>query len=138
MTNETDNITNDEMQKMQAELRKSFSNDTIAIRRSGMPNVLAVFVGDKFAGTLTPDIDGDEGDFTFHRAGEVKSPTEDEIKKLQAQLRKAFSDDSIVLRQGISNHTIDTFKGDKFIGIISCDVEDGEKTYTFHAKISNL
>ncbi len=138
MTNETDNITNDTIQKLQAELRKSFSNDTIAILRSGMPNVLAVFVGDEFAGTLTPDIGGDEGDFSFHNAGDVRIPTEDEVKELQAQLRKAFSDDSIILRQGIANHLIDAFKGDKFIGVISCDIEDGEKTYTFHAKLSNL
>ncbi len=139
MTNETDNITNDAIQKLQAEFRRGLSNDTITVRRSGKPNELSIFVGDRFAITLIPDIGGDEGDFTFIKGEDPKNETQDKIKELQAQLRKAFSDETIILQQGIAGHVIDASKGDKFFGTIFRDVgEDGEKTYTFHVKVSNL
>ena len=50
-------MTSDEMNRVQSYLRSKFENDAVTLKRGGKEDMVEVFLGDEFIGTMFRDED---------------------------------------------------------------------------------
>ena len=63
----------------------------------------------------------------------------DELKKVEAYLRRVFSNDSISVKaRPRKDDSAEVFIGDEFIGVIYRDDEDGDTSYNFNMAILDI
>ena len=61
-------MTSDEMNRVQSYLRSKFENDTVTLKRGGKEDMVEVFLGDEFIGTMFRDEDEGEVSYDFNMA----------------------------------------------------------------------
>lgn len=61
-------MNNDEILRVQAYLRLKFENERIALRRGAKDDMVEVYIGDEFIGTLFRDEDEGEVSYDFNMA----------------------------------------------------------------------
>lgn len=68
-----------------------------------------------------------------------KTVTPDEIKRVEAYLRKTFNSQRIAVRgRQKAADAAEVYLGDDFIGILSKDTDDGELCYQFSMTILDI
>ena len=61
-------MTPEEMNRVQAYLRMKFENDAVTLKRGGKEDMVEVFLGDEFIGTMFRDEDEGEVSYDFNMA----------------------------------------------------------------------
>ncbi len=61
-------MTSDEMNRVQSYLRSKFENDAVTLKRGGKEDMVEVFLGDEFIGTMFRDEDEGEVSYDFNMA----------------------------------------------------------------------
>ena len=61
-------MTFEEMNRVQAYLRMKFENDAVTLKRGGKEDMVEVFLGDEFIGTMFRDEDEGEVSYDFNMA----------------------------------------------------------------------
>lgn len=61
-------MTSDQMNRVQSYLRSKFENDAVTLKRGGKEDMVEVFLGDEFIGTMFRDEDEGEVSYDFNMA----------------------------------------------------------------------
>ncbi|MDG1692073.1 MAG: DUF3126 family protein [Alphaproteobacteria bacterium] len=61
-------MTPEEMNRVQTYLRMKFENDAVTLKRGGKEDMVEVFLGDEFIGTMFRDEDEGEVSYDFNMA----------------------------------------------------------------------
>jgi hypothetical protein len=64
--------------------------------------------------------------------------TPDEINKLDAFFKRTFSDDIYVRARPKIQDSLEVYNGDEFLGVLSLDDEDGDRSFSFSMAILDI
>ena len=119
-----------ELRKLQAFVRKSFSNETIRVTLDPKnTEAAAVHLGERKIANIT--VDDEDGDRSF--AFEMKIPVGREV--LQEYLRRLFEADSLtIVSRGRKQDSVELNNGEDFLGVISADDAKGS-SYTLQIAV---
>ena len=119
-----------ELRKLQAFVRKSFSNETIRVTLDPKnTEAAAVHLGERKIASIT--VDDEDGDRSF--AFEMKIPVGREV--LQEYLRRLFEADSLtIVSRGRKQDSVELNNGEDFLGVISADDAKGS-SYTLQIAV---
>ena len=119
-----------ELRKLQAFVRKSFSNETIRVTLDPKnTEAAAVHLGERKIASIT--VDDEDGDRSF--AFEMKIPVGREV--LQEYLRRLFEADTLkIVARGRKQDSVELNNGEDFLGVISADDAKGS-SYTLQIAV---
>ena len=119
-----------ELRKLQAFVRKSFSNETIRVTLDPKnTEAAAVHLGERTIASIT--VDDEDGDRSF--AFEMKIPVGREV--LQEYLRRLFEADTLkIVARGRKQDSVELNNGEDFLGVISADDAKGS-SYTLQIAV---
>ena len=119
-----------ELRKLQAFVRKSFSNETLRVTLDAKNSeAAAVHLGERQIATIT--VDDEDGDRSF--AFEMKIPVGREV--LQEYLRRLFEADTLkIVARGRKMDSVELNNGEDFLGVISADDAKGS-SYTLQIAV---
>ena len=119
-----------ELRKLQAFLRKSFSNENVRVTLDPRNTEAAgVYLGERQIASIT--VDDEDGDRSF--AFEMKIPVGREV--LQDYLRRLFETDALrIVGRGRKIDSVELNNGEDFLGVVSADDAKGS-TYTLQIAV---
>jgi Protein of unknown function (DUF3126) len=130
----------EEVRKLDAYLKKLFSNARIRVVPQKADRSAEVYIGEERLGELNLDDEDEDRSYNFRMEIELGEVADiDQIKRLDAYLKRKFDNNAIrVVARAKKRDSLETYLGEEFIGVLFVDDEKRRGSYILEMPILDM